>query len=164
MAPRWIGGCVHAFVLGVIFDVIGLTVLLVGAFANLHRDGQFYGDFLVYTGSIVVFFSLMWWVLWYTGNVRNTSDEVAKSKRKILAKWAHKISTIARPLAEDRRVDPVLVHTPDPKSLLNPGVHGYDNAAFDRSPDLSVLGKKIVELDLQKKPHTNLNEMTINSC
>uniref|UniRef100_A0A3B4D733 Uncharacterized protein n=1 Tax=Pygocentrus nattereri TaxID=42514 RepID=A0A3B4D733_PYGNA len=93
MAPRCIGGCVPLFVLGVAFDVIGLVVLLVGVFANLRLDGRFYGDFLIYTGSIIVFLSLVWWVLWYSGNIPLSSEELEKiSALDNFAHWARKIS------------------------------------------------------------------------
>ncbi|XP_062859470.1 transmembrane protein 238-like [Trichomycterus rosablanca] len=150
MAPRCIGGCVQLFVLGVVFDVIGLTVLLVGALANLRLDGRFFGDFLIYTGSVVVFLSLFWWVLWYMGNVRLVSDELEKNKVNNLAKWARKISTVANPLKEERWMESVRVLTHTQRSWANPGVHGYDNAAFEGSPDLSAVGKKSVEIDLLK--------------
>ncbi|CAN9505350.1 unnamed protein product [Ophioblennius macclurei] len=59
-----LGRCVACFWLAVVFDVVGLTVLLVGVFANV-----FFYDLLIYAGAIVIFLSLIWWVFWYSGNI-----------------------------------------------------------------------------------------------
>uniref|UniRef100_A0A3Q3H136 Transmembrane protein 238a n=1 Tax=Labrus bergylta TaxID=56723 RepID=A0A3Q3H136_9LABR len=69
MAPRCVGRCALFFFLAVVLDVAGFAVLLVGIFGNMKMNGRSYGDFLIFTGSIVIFLSLVLWVLWYTGNV-----------------------------------------------------------------------------------------------
>nr|XP_020137220.1 uncharacterized protein LOC109729617 [Microcebus murinus] len=69
-----LGRCRHFFWLGVIFDAVGVAVLFTGIFCNL-----FFFDTLVYLGSIIIFFSLLWWISWYAGNIElpeDTSKEI----------------------------------------------------------------------------------------
>lgn len=65
-----LGRCRHFFWLGVVFDTVGVAVLFTGVFA----DVLFY-DMLLYLGSIIIFFSLLWWVSWYTGNIELLSED-----------------------------------------------------------------------------------------
>ncbi|KAL7869107.1 hypothetical protein AOLI_G00130950 [Acnodon oligacanthus] len=174
MAPRCVGGCVPLFVLGVAFDVIGLAVLLVGVFANLRLDGRFYGDFLIYTGSIIVFLSLVWWVLWYTGNIPLSSEELEKiSPLDNFALWARKISKRLsksgvksleageKKLAsggggggdgggKDTMREAVPVHLPTRVTWPNSELAGFDNEAFERTSEMPSNSGKAVELDILK--------------
>lgn len=166
MAPRCIGGCVPLFVLGVAFDVIGLTVLLVGALANLRMDGRFYGDFLIYTGSIVVFLSLVWWVMWYAGTVTIPADELEKNTLDSLALWARRLSTrLTHPGAKPIEVGeknkaqevmngsvPVYIHIPTRAAWQISGMEGYDNAAFERSIHTPT-SEKTVDRDILRNGH-----------
>ncbi|XP_064218946.1 uncharacterized protein LOC135269101 [Aotus nancymaae] len=71
---QWrLGRCRHFFWLGVVFDTVGLGVLLTGVFL----DPAFY-DMLVYLGSIIIFLSLLWWASWYSGNIELLSEETLK--------------------------------------------------------------------------------------
>lgn len=70
-APGGLGRCSCAFWLAVVFDVLGLIILLLGVFGNL-----FFYDFLIYAGAITIFMSLIWWVFWYTGNIEVPPEEL----------------------------------------------------------------------------------------
>ncbi|XP_071401567.1 transmembrane protein 238-like, partial [Centroberyx affinis] len=93
MAHNCVGKCGPLFFLAVVFDVGGLAVLLVGIFANLNVDGRFYGDFLIYTGALIIFVSLIWWLLWYTGNIQVYAEDADRGALDInFTHWARKLS------------------------------------------------------------------------
>ncbi|KAM7371231.1 hypothetical protein PAMP_010719 [Pampus punctatissimus] len=92
MAHSCVGNCAPLFFLALIFDAAGLVVLLVGIFGNLHVNGRFYGDFLIYTGSIIISLSLVWWVLWYTGNIQLYAVDRRGSLDINFTHWARKLS------------------------------------------------------------------------
>ncbi|MEQ2211147.1 hypothetical protein XENOCAPTIV_006311, partial [Xenoophorus captivus] len=53
----------------VVMDVLGVTSLLLGVFASIEIKGKDFGDMLVYSGALLVLFSMAGWVLWYSGNI-----------------------------------------------------------------------------------------------
>ncbi|OCT60759.1 hypothetical protein XELAEV_18046781mg [Xenopus laevis] len=66
-----IGRCSFLFFFGIIFDVVGLVLLLIGIFASFTA-----WDFYIYTGAIIIALSLVFWILWYTGNVEISNKEL----------------------------------------------------------------------------------------
>ncbi|KAE8577190.1 hypothetical protein XENTR_v10004465 [Xenopus tropicalis] len=66
-----IGRCSLLFIIAIIFDVAGLILLLVGVFASLTA-----WDFYIYTGAVIIALSLVFWMLWYTGNVEVSNKEL----------------------------------------------------------------------------------------
>ncbi|MED6248943.1 hypothetical protein ATANTOWER_007298 [Ataeniobius toweri] len=61
--------CRLALVFAVVMDVLGVTSLLLGVFASIEIKGKDFGDMLVYSGALLVLFSMAGWVLWYSGNI-----------------------------------------------------------------------------------------------
>lgn len=96
---RIIGACVPAFILAVVFDILGIVLLFIGIFANLRLDGRFYGDFLIYSGSLILFFSIGLWLMWYVGNVpvpKQTSGNtgnIVDLARKISQRLSERLKT-----------------------------------------------------------------------
>lgn len=54
----------------VLMDVAGLVLFLIGVCAPLS-----YWDFFVFSGPIIIFLSLVFWILWYLGNQEVSVDE-----------------------------------------------------------------------------------------
>ncbi|XP_051967933.1 transmembrane protein 238-like [Xyrauchen texanus] len=163
MAPKCIGDCSVLFVLGIAFDIIGFALLLVGIFANLRLDGTFYGDFLIYTGSIVIFLSLFWWVMWYTGNIKVSSDDLDRKTLDNVAHWARKLSErlsksgMKTLEAREKCLGnvqkavncDVTACAPTWTTWENLGTAGCVNEAYDRSSD-PPSNEKSVELEILK--------------
>ncbi|XP_078124978.1 transmembrane protein 238 like [Sander vitreus] len=90
---RCIGGCVTPFLIAFLFDVLGLILVFVGIFANVRIGDRFYGDFLIYSGSLIIFFSLAFWLMWYVGNVQvSEDDEGGLKKSSSIVQLARKLS------------------------------------------------------------------------
>lgn len=89
--------CKVALALAVIFDLVGVMVLLAGVFVPLEVKGKDFGDFLVYTGVLLVLMSLGCWVMWYSGNI----DGLTTSKE--MGHIGNAVDRIARRLSRKMR-------------------------------------------------------------
>ncbi|KAA0725371.1 Transmembrane protein 238 [Triplophysa tibetana] len=172
MAPKCIGGCAGLFFLGVAFDIIGFAVLLIGIFANLRLDGRFYGDFLIYTGSIIVFLSLIWWIMWYSGNITVSSGDRERVSFDNFAHWARKLSeglskSGVKTLEAGECIGngkksmkgDVTPHAPTRITWENLGTPGCVNEAYDRSLDAQT-NEKTVELEILKNSEVMVLQST----
>ncbi|XP_010181209.1 PREDICTED: transmembrane protein 238 [Mesitornis unicolor] len=59
-----LGRCPVMILLAVFCDVIGLIILFLGIFAPLSS-----WDFFIYFGALLLAFSLLFWIFWYTFNI-----------------------------------------------------------------------------------------------
>uniref|UniRef100_A0A670J383 Transmembrane protein 238 n=1 Tax=Podarcis muralis TaxID=64176 RepID=A0A670J383_PODMU len=94
-SPSGLGRCRLALAFAVLMDAAGTGALLTGIFARLRLRGRDFGDLLIYSGAVLVFLSLLGWIMWYTGNIEIAPEELARdygAKGGTLARLARKIS------------------------------------------------------------------------
>ncbi|XP_047563057.1 transmembrane protein 238-like [Lutra lutra] len=76
LGRRWarcnLGRCAFLLVLALLIDAVGLVLLLLGIFASLD-----YWDFLVYTGALILAFSLVLWISWYSFNIEEPLEKLS---------------------------------------------------------------------------------------
>ncbi|KAM9048817.1 transmembrane protein 238 [Megaptera novaeangliae] len=90
-----LGRCRLALLLAVALDVAGMAALLTGVFAQLQVRGRDFGDLLIYSGALLVFLSLLGWILWYTGNIEISRQELERDyglRPSALSRLARKLS------------------------------------------------------------------------
>ncbi|KAI4789689.1 hypothetical protein KUCAC02_031664 [Chaenocephalus aceratus] len=66
-----VGRCKCSFWFAVAHDILGTFLMLVGVFGGLVVH-----DLFIYGGGIIIFFSLIWWVFWYSGNIEVPPEEL----------------------------------------------------------------------------------------
>ncbi|XP_061676866.1 transmembrane protein 238-like [Syngnathoides biaculeatus] len=101
MAPKYDGlsHCKLALVFAVLMDLLGVTSLLLGVFAPLEIRGRDFGDFLVYSGALLVLLSLAGWVLWYSGNIEGLT-----SRKELGGAMGGAVDRLARSLSRRIRL------------------------------------------------------------
>ncbi|KAK9529974.1 hypothetical protein VZT92_011518 [Zoarces viviparus] len=62
----YLGRCLLLFFIAVLLDAVCL-----GVFAPLS-----FWDFLIFSGPLIIFLSLVFWILWYLGNLEVPMEEV----------------------------------------------------------------------------------------
>ncbi|NXW70023.1 TM238 protein, partial [Hirundo rustica] len=70
-ALRLLGRCAVFALLALLCDALGLLILLLGLLAPLSS-----WDFFVYGGALLLAFSLVFWVFWYTFNIEAPLGEL----------------------------------------------------------------------------------------
>lgn len=75
MARNCYGRCAIFLAIALVLDVAGLALLLAGGVGKPTVDGRPFTDFLMLTGGLLVFLSLLCWLFWYSGNLRGVPME-----------------------------------------------------------------------------------------
>uniref|UniRef100_A0ACB8EJI4 Uncharacterized protein n=1 Tax=Sphaerodactylus townsendi TaxID=933632 RepID=A0ACB8EJI4_9SAUR len=75
MGQAGCGRCAVFLVLALVLDAAGLALVLAGAVGKPTLDGSSFEDFLVLSGGLLLFLSLLCWLFWYSGNLRGVQAE-----------------------------------------------------------------------------------------
>lgn len=67
----YLGRCLWFYFVAVLLDAVGLILFFIGIFAPLS-----FWDFLVFLGPLLIFFSLIFWIIWYLGNLDAPVEEL----------------------------------------------------------------------------------------
>ncbi|KAK2820989.1 hypothetical protein Q5P01_023948 [Channa striata] len=59
-----LGHCQLFFFIAIRLDAVGLILFFVGVCSALS-----FWDFFVFSGPVIIFLSLVFWILWYLGNL-----------------------------------------------------------------------------------------------
>lgn len=66
-----VGRCLRCYLIAVLLDAVGLILFFIGIFTPLS-----FWDFLVFTGPVIMFISLLFWISWYLGNLDAPVEEL----------------------------------------------------------------------------------------
>ncbi|KAF3839648.1 hypothetical protein F7725_018365 [Dissostichus mawsoni] len=77
----------------------GCDIPAAGVFAPLEIQGRDFGDLLVYTGALLVLFSLAGWVMWYSGNIEGLT-----SRKELGSSVGGAMDRLARSLSRRIRI------------------------------------------------------------
>lgn len=146
---RCMGGCVPLFLLAVGFDVLGFVLLFVGIFANVRINGVFYGDFLIYTGSLVIFMSLGFWVMWYVWNIPVSDDCGLKNRSSVVVQLARKLT---ERLSQKLKSDDLVKCVEDDGRVTWGKSTAFLNQGYDDSLDSQTVEKKVEKEEQENQP------------
>ncbi|KAF6735118.1 Transmembrane protein 238 [Oryzias melastigma] len=101
MAAKYDGlsQCKLALVFAILMDLLGISSLLVGVFVQLEIKGQDFGDLLVYSGALLILFSMAGWVIWYSGNIEGLT-----SKKELGWGMSSAVDSLARSVSRRMRL------------------------------------------------------------
>jgi len=66
-----VGRCLLLFFISLLLDAVGLVLFFIGVFAPLS-----FWDLLVFSGALGIFLRLVFWILWYLGNLEVAMEEL----------------------------------------------------------------------------------------
>lgn len=75
MGQACCGRCGLFLVAALVLDVAGLALVLAGAVGKPTLAGCSFEGFLVLSGALLLFLSLLCWLFWYSGNLRGVPAE-----------------------------------------------------------------------------------------
>lgn len=67
----YLGRCLLFFFIAIFMDAAGLILFFVGVLAPIN-----FWDFLVLSGPLLMFLSLVFWIFWYLGNLEVPMDDL----------------------------------------------------------------------------------------
>ncbi|XP_075034475.1 uncharacterized protein LOC142095429 [Mixophyes fleayi] len=150
---KLVGRCPVLFLLALCFDVLGLSLILTGIFADFQLDGRSFGEFIIYSGGILLFFSLLWWLSWYSFNLEVSMDDLMKDipvvpRRNNLVQLARKFSERFSKRKKGVTRQTSSVHAPStpnlPSEPQTPSV--FVNIGFNSQLETPTYEQKYVEL------------------